>query len=371
VVDFSATPLFAEANLLPGDAVARTVTVTNTGVEAETVEFGFENVINGPLATEMELVVDNGSTVYVDDTFTTLFAGDSYPLGTLGTNESRTYTFTAALPPTAPNPLQTETFGFDLLIGFAGAEAVSDRARAFSGGSRTLQLFNEAATVEEELGGAFVTWNSNRPASSYLVCGVREAGPFSLSEEAPLFGYDFALEEQVGAVTSHGLALSDLDPGEYECRPAGRTRSSAGFTVGDPVRFTIPEPVGAVAGARTSVSPQELQEFLAGIMESRPGGSVLGVSGKGGGNLSYAEFRAGLAAKVAAATSSREVKDPKNPDEYSQLAVANESDSRTSATATENADSSEDSSDWSIVGWSLMLLTLFLTTWTVWARKSE
>lgn len=295
VVDFSAAPLFAEANILPGDAVERTIVVSNTGLESESVEFAFENIIDGPMSSVTQLAVWDDDRVYVDDTFAALFTGGPYSLGELAPGTSRTYTFMAGLPVEVGNVVQAEQFGFAIRIGFAGAQQVTDTARSFGagGGSRTLQLFNETVTIESGFGGAFVTWNSNTAASSYMVCGNLVNGPFPLTTEYPLFGYEFAIGELAESNTTHGMAVSTT-PGSYECRPAGRTGASDGFTVGDPVRFTLAGSMGEVAGVQTSLSEADIQELLTSIIEQRSAGSVFGMSSKGAGNVTYDQFRAEL-----------------------------------------------------------------------------
>jgi hypothetical protein len=258
-VDFAATPLFAEANIVPGDSVSRMVTVTNTGVESEEVYVSVENTFSDGLADAMLLTVSDGPTTYVSGTFTSFFAGTPHPLGALGAGLSRTYTFTATLPEGIGNDAARDTLGFDLVLGFAGGEAVSDRpgSRSGAGGGGTddeLSLFNQAAAFG--VGGSFVTWNSNEPATSYLVCGDMADGPFTLRTEPPLFGYQFALPETSERTVTHQFIFEDLAPGTYECRPAGRTSPSEPFTVGAAVQLTVPE--GQVAGIATQARPLPL-----------------------------------------------------------------------------------------------------------------
>jgi hypothetical protein len=300
-VDFETAPLFSAADVLPGDAVERAVMVTNTGSESETIEFTFENVIFGDLASVMELAVDDGEILWVFDTFDDVLFTGPHPLGDIAPGTSRTFNFRAALPIQVGNAYQSQQFGFDVRIGFVGAPQVTDR-RSGGRSQRFLELFNEQVTVDVGAGGAFVTWDSNRPATTYLVCGEVSDGPFILTDEAPLFGYRFALAELKETVTAHGQVLTDLEPGTvYECRPAGRERAGAAFTVGDPVRFTMPQtPPGEVAGASTSLSPADIQAQLQAIIDSRPQASVRGATGKGVGNMTYEEFRTEMDALMAA-----------------------------------------------------------------------
>src|SRR6056297_4351777 len=82
-VVFEATPLFENANVLPGDAVTRTVTVTNTGTEAQEVIFSLENTFSDGLADVMEMAVVSESDLYADTTLSGLFSWGEVDLGVL------------------------------------------------------------------------------------------------------------------------------------------------------------------------------------------------------------------------------------------------------------------------------------------------
>ena len=130
-VQFEETPLFLNADIKPGDVVSRTVTVTNTGPESQTVIFDFQNEFSDDLADVMELSVTTDNGVLVDNFFTNLFALGEIALGALSAGESQQYTFTAFLDPAIGNEYQLSQFGFDLVIGFQDGQAVTD-----SGGDR-------------------------------------------------------------------------------------------------------------------------------------------------------------------------------------------------------------------------------------------
>lgn len=359
-VEFEAAPLFSESNLLPGDAIQRTVVVTNTGTEVETVQFDFQNIADGDLAGVMELAVDDGSVIWVFGTFESLFDAGPHELGPIEAGASTTFTFSVAMPAWVGNELQTETFGFDILIGFNDSQQILDRSVG-GGGRRNLSLFNESVVVDTGAGGAFVTWDSNRPASTYLVCGNLANGPFALTNEASLFGYEFSLSEESDMKTTHGMALTELSPGEYECRPAGRERAGGAYTVGAAVQFELPEaPVGQVAGASISLTEADIREYLNGIIENRPRGSVLGVTTKGAGNITYEEFRAEmdeLMANRTANDSAPEITSP-NP-------VNDRFEARNNTAAVSDAGEGR---GW--LSWLFLALLLPLLSWLVWRTLS-
>lgn len=264
-VVFEATPLFSEAKIMPGDSVARTITVTNSNVEAEDIEIEAINVFSSGLASVISLSVTAPGDSYFSGSLEDFFTSSPLALGSLSGGSSRTYTFTASLPAGTGNALMLKNVGFDLVIGFVGGEQVIDNpgvrrsGGGGSGGIPKLRLYNEqVADVSVASSSAVVSWNSNLPSSSYLVCGKVSEGPFVLSAVAPLFGYQFAVPEVDTKIKNHSLVVSDLDLVDYECRPAGRLTDTGSFTVGQPVSFGFPGPL--VAGASTSTVPSDIEK---------------------------------------------------------------------------------------------------------------
>ena len=287
-VDFEETPLFLDADVKPGDSTDRTVTVSNSGGDTENVYMLAENVFNDGLADVMELVVSDGATTYFDGTFTSFFASGGVDLGSLAGGDSLTYTFTASLPLGTGNEYQLSSFGFDLRVGFVGGESETDSSDgpvgSSSSGGSALVISNVATSTLAD--SATITWNTNRAATSYVVCGDVADGPFTLTTEFPLYGYQFVIPEQTELTQQHSMTQTGLAAGTYECRPASRERTSDNFTIGTPVTFTIPE--GIVAG---EVAPTPLP--TPSVVPAQPPGSVLGKGWKGAG-LTYDEWRAEL-----------------------------------------------------------------------------
>ena len=295
-VTFEQAPLFVGANVMPGDAVTRTVTVTNTGAVPEAVVFKLDNTFSNGLAEVMELAVISGTTVYSDTPFGSLFGVAEIPLGTLPAGASKTYDFTSFLSPTVGNEYQLTTLGFDLLIGFSGGALVPDTPSTGgggggggggnSGGGALFDLFNEAVVVTDN-SVATLTWNTNRSATSYAVCGNDNDGPFKLDSTDALFGYVFATTEDTAKVRTHTAEFADLATGRYSCRVASREDVQDDFTVSGELYFTILPP-GEVAGIANS------QPLITGNI-FRPIPTVAGVSAGGkGAHLTYQEYRAEL-----------------------------------------------------------------------------
>ncbi len=274
-VVFEATPLFSEAQIMPGDSVARTVTVTNNSTSTQDIEVLATNVFSDGLASVINLTVTAPGENYFGGSLEQFFTATPLSLGDLAVSSSRTYTFTASLPAGTDNPFILKNAGFDLVIGFVGGERVIDNPERRSGGGgdsdlAKLRLFDErVVSVSVASSSAVISWQSNLPASSYLVCGKVSDGPFVLSEDAPLFGYQFAVPEVDSKQTNHSLLVTGLDLVDYECRPAGRRSTNGLFTVGQPVQFGFPGSL--VEGASISTVPTLIEP------EAKPWlGKVLG-----------------------------------------------------------------------------------------------
>ena len=292
-VTFEASPLFLDADVKPGDSTTRTVTVENTGQTSESLYVTVQNTFDtGGLSQVMQLTVREGATEYFSGTFADFFTQSPLLLGTSAPDSGRTLAFTASLPTTAGNEYQSTQFGFDLVVGFVGGAAVTDTPGGGGGGRGvgTLQISNEAVNVEGD--AATISWTTNRPATSFVVCGLASRAPFILTPNAP-FGYDFVLPESTELVSSHSLSQAGLAPGEYRCRPASREATNRPFTVGREVVFTIVAPPGLVAGEELAVSPPATP-FISGTWQ-QPTGSVLGIGKKGlHGGPTYDEWLAEL-----------------------------------------------------------------------------
>jgi hypothetical protein len=297
-VNFEKTPLFLDANIEPGDSEARTITVTNAGTGSEELYLSSANDFSTGLGEVMSLAVTAPGSAYFTGVFDNFFTITPLSLGSIAGGETKVFTLSAALPSGAGNAYQTKQLGFDLLIGFVGGGSVTDNPNGGSndgggGGGKTniLKIFNE---LVESVDGrtATLTWNTNLNASTYLVCGVVTDVKFTLTDVAPLFGYQFVLPEQDTNTKVHKAILNGLEIGKYECRPAGRVSPSNPFTVGEALQFEI-SPDGQVLGAATSLP------LISGF-KVQPRGSVLGAyDGKADGPT-YDEWKAEMEAEKAA-----------------------------------------------------------------------
>jgi hypothetical protein len=316
-VQFEETPLFLNADIKPGDVVSRTVTVTNTGPESQTVIFDFQNEFSDDLADVMELSVTTDNGVLVDNFFTNLFALGEIALGALSAGESQQYTFTAFLDPAIGNEYQLSQFGFDLVIGFQDGQAVTDSGGGSGGGGgggslnrdSVFTVLNEGVTTPTN-SSAVLTWATNLPGTSYAVCGDLANGPFVLDAEDDLFGYEFASVEDEVTKVQHEVTFSGLSIGEYECRVASREQTTDEFTVSGPVQFALLPP-GQVEGVSTSITPNTQPLVQSNVFT--PNGMTAGASDTGGkgtlGGPTYAQWRADLDQRRAKEIAAEEAKE--------------------------------------------------------------
>lgn len=369
-VDFEATPLFLDADVNPGDSTTRSVTITNTEVSTESVFATVTNTFDTGLASVMELVISDDTTIHFSGSFLEFFSSTPLALGMIGGGETTVYNFTASLPEITGNPYQHTQLGFDLVIGWDGGSA-SDATTSRSGGSsgrrETLSIFNETIAALDIVNNAVtITWNTSIPATSYLVCGDVTEAPIILQTQPPLFGYQFVLPEINAHTIDHRMVVTDLAARSYECRPASHTTPTEPYTVGAALSFSIPS--GQVAGDTISVldSP-DLTELIRAVQEAynNHAGSVLGVSTNGKGMFggpTYDEWLMELQAEK---------------DRRTQVEMTTSSSSKTigGETATEahtklSAEEQKSLLTKHNLFWPLAIVVVILTFW-YWHRKSS
>ena len=124
VVQFEQTPLFNEANFLPGEGVTRWIKVTNNSGSAQKIAIETINE-NDPdnFASKMNLVIKESATILYQDTLKKFFdAGETY-LSNLANGATTQYDLTITFDSGSDNFYQGKAVGFDILVGFQGAGA--------------------------------------------------------------------------------------------------------------------------------------------------------------------------------------------------------------------------------------------------------
>src|SRR3989344_7933074 len=123
VVQFETTPLFDEANFLPDDAVSRWVKVINNSGQIQRIATEAINKSDpDDFASQLDLTIKEGTTTIFNDTLKEFFdQGETY-LSSLANGATTQYDFTIVFNSGAGNEYQEKALGFDILVGFEGAE---------------------------------------------------------------------------------------------------------------------------------------------------------------------------------------------------------------------------------------------------------
>lgn len=135
--------LFTGSNIAPGYQESKTVTVANTGSVTEQVYTSVTDEFSNGLAAVMNLSITASTTgaTYFNTTFDTFFGPNPVFLGDLAPGATRTYTYTASMPPSVGSDHQNTSMGFSLIVGFeSGASVVvggSGNGGGSSGGNTT------------------------------------------------------------------------------------------------------------------------------------------------------------------------------------------------------------------------------------------
>ncbi len=268
VVQFEQTPLFNEANFLPGEAVSRWVKVTNNSgatqkIAIETInEYDPDN-----FASKMNLVIKESAAILYQDTLKKFFnVGETY-LSNLANGVQTQYDLTITFDSGSDNLYQGKAVGFDILVGFQGEGAgtvcgnnikeideqcdgtdlagQSCLTRGFSGGNlscNTNCTFNTSACTDGGGGGGglppgltildesvrvttttqdsvTITWTTTYFSTSQVVYGTAaEAHTLNLVDNMgtpPTYGYAHSTPEYDTSpkVTGHSVTIYGLTSG--------------------------------------------------------------------------------------------------------------------------------------------------------------
>ncbi len=153
-VVFQATPLFSDSNIVPGDTVTRSVTVTNTsGVSQDVYVKALNGVSTGSLGDKLLLTVTDGDATPISSLpLSTLVNGASQLLQSgLPDGSTATYDFSIYFDSSAGNEYQNSTLGFDLCVGFEGASG--DTCISDTSGGSTNTGGNTGSTVTNSSSG--------------------------------------------------------------------------------------------------------------------------------------------------------------------------------------------------------------------------
>lgn len=133
---FENNPLFGETNLLPGDAVTKSVTVTNKVADNLAITTSAANIINtAGLGDRLNLTINKGSTNFYTGTMSAFFAAGTINLGTLAAGQTGVYEYTVSFDSTTGNSFQNKALSFDISVSAQAPETVNGLTSLSSGGS--------------------------------------------------------------------------------------------------------------------------------------------------------------------------------------------------------------------------------------------
>ncbi|GAI13999.1 unnamed protein product, partial [marine sediment metagenome] len=219
-VDFEKTPLFSEANFLPGDTVTRWVRVTNN--TGEDKEIGVK-VINdfdpNGLGDHLNIKIKEGDDTHYENTLTQFFSEtDGIPLSTLTNEQNTQYDFSITFFPETGNDYQGKSLGFDLEIGYFEEEGGGEGGQTlttFGGGGVAilgLNIFDEKLDDVSQ-NSATITWRTNLDATSQIIYSSENESHNFDHNNPPYFGYAHVYPEPEDSTlkTGHNLTIPNLE----------------------------------------------------------------------------------------------------------------------------------------------------------------
>ena len=264
-VDFENTPLFSEANFLPGESVTRYADVTNNSVEIKKI--GLNVIDNSGCSTDclsdvLNLVVsENGTTLYSGSLANFYGAGEKV-LSDLNTGATTKYYFSMTFSPAAGNTYQNSTANFDVKILFFGEESIGPEIPGGGGGVviiSGLEIYNEMAN-NIQANSVTITWDTNKQSTSRVIYSPYNVPHVLNPNNPPNYDYLYSTPEYdtpanpYGVTGSHTVHITGLSPGTtyyYRC-----VSHASPDTVSIGHSFTTK----GVAGAETEEEEEEEEE---------------------------------------------------------------------------------------------------------------
>ncbi|MBI2626732.1 MAG: fibronectin type III domain-containing protein [Parcubacteria group bacterium] len=228
VVNFESTPLFNEANFLPGNIVTRTVEVTNNTDSSKDIIVESINVTDPDnFASALNLVISKGDDELYNDTLANFFdAGEVNLSSVTGSGGSTTYSFAVSFISGSGNDYQENELGFDIVVGFAGEGGNEDGENGGNGGGGggnggggidALTILNETVrALDIETTSVTIVWDTSYRSTSRVVYGT-SPNLFDFNS-APNYGYPLSTAEldspaSTNGTFNHSVAITGLASG--------------------------------------------------------------------------------------------------------------------------------------------------------------
>lgn len=225
VVEFEETPLFDEANFLPGEGITRWAKVTNNSDGTKRIAVEAINVEDPDnFGAVLNLEIKEGGVTRYNNALSSFFnAGEVFLSELAGGGATSTYDFIVTFFSGASDSFQGKTLKFDLLIGFQGTEGgllpgAGGGAGGFLPPGLTIQDESVRITEIEET-SVTIEWTTSYPATSYVLYAKEwESHTLDLTDNSgtpPKYGYANTTPEQDvdPKVTFHSVTITGLTPG--------------------------------------------------------------------------------------------------------------------------------------------------------------
>jgi len=223
-VHFQETPLFDEANFLPGQTVTRSVEVKNNATETKKVGVEIIDKLTPQCSTNclsdvLDLTIsEQGGNTLLSGSLTAFYGAGEKILSDLAPNSTTTYLFAIIFRPLAGNNYQDSKSNFDVKIGFFGKEAIGQEISPgqISGGGTVslpgLEISNEQFSEITE-NSVTITWQTNSLSTSRVIYSPRYLPHILDTNNPPNYGYAFSTAEDSNKVIDHTISIAGLAPG--------------------------------------------------------------------------------------------------------------------------------------------------------------
>lgn len=307
-VGYERTPLFDDANLVPGDSVSRWVTVKNSDSAPRAVSMQFYDTDKGGfgllgknLASQFNFEIKkNGASVYSNKLDAAFDESEIAINSSLAAGADEKYDFILSFDTAAGNDYQDKQLSFSICVGFAGDNfCVSDNEEesqnggggmtltSISGGGRggdraplSLKYFDyevKSYCLGDGTAMAMFSWKTDAPATGRALHAPANSAKFDPA--LPDFGYQ-ATRWETKPVTDHMAFAFGLFPVQtYDWRLDMTAANSRRVTTQSLGTFTAPacvlgasdekdiieDVMGVSTGVLGEMTDEEIKRFMADL----------------------------------------------------------------------------------------------------------